>query len=143
MGGEVPDLQTVSELDFLEAVVDALNGEHASFFAEETGLVDVGDLQRLIAVLYMLLKTIVDFNYPSLARFLLGDHEGVLTEQHVPCECAEIGNAESEETSAADKEAKTVITVVEEFSDQGKHGIPFEVIGSRVAIPGAHSLSTI
>ena len=118
MGGEVPDLQTVSELDLLEAVVDALNGEYAPLPAEETGLVDVGDLQRLIAVLYMFLKPPVDFHYPSLARFFLGDHEGVLAEQHVPCECAEIGDAESEETSAADKEAETVIAVVEEFSDQ-------------------------
>ena len=86
----------------------------------------------------MFLKTLVDFHHPSFARFLLGDHEGVLTKQHVPCECAEIGDAETEETAAADKEAETVITVVEEFSDQGKHGIPFEVIGSRIAVPGAH-----
>ena len=80
--GEVFDLEPVLHLNLLEMGVYALNGIHSSFLADEAGLLPVGYLQSIVAVLDMPLEALVDFDDASLAGLLFVNHKAVSVQKH-------------------------------------------------------------
>lgn len=65
------NFQSVVPFDLLEENIDPLDGIDTILTADETMLFGVCDLKSTIAVLYMLLKSFVDFDLtPLLGLFL-------------------------------------------------------------------------
>ena len=71
MGAKVLDLDMVLNLDVLEMPVHHLHRQDRPKPIQETWLRIVFDMQSIMAVLNMTLKTLIDFNLTSFACLLL------------------------------------------------------------------------
>ena len=73
MRAEVFDIEVVARLDDLELAVDSLCGVDCATFGEKAILVEVLNIQGIVAVAYMLLKGGVNLDVAALTCLLLDE----------------------------------------------------------------------
>lgn len=119
--------QHIPHLDFFQDNIYTLNGDYITVPVEKTFLVWVFDVQRLIALLDMLLHTNIDLYLTMLTCLLLVEGK-TLTEYLFPRKGEKITDAKPEERAACDKKTHPVSTIFEQPVCQVEHCIPRQVV---------------
>lgn len=123
--------QHIPHLDFFQDNIYTLNGDYIAVAVEETFLVRICDVQRLIAFFDMFSHTDIDLYLPVLSSLLLVEGKA-LAEDLFPREGEKITDAKPEERAAGNKKAHPVSAIFEQPVCQVEHCIPRKVIRSRV-----------
>jgi hypothetical protein len=82
MCAKMLNLQIILLLNLFQQNVDTLRAIHHLLTAQETLFILIGDMQSIITIFDMLLKSLVNLHYSPLIGFLLIDNKLIIVEQH-------------------------------------------------------------
>ncbi len=103
MRAKVLDIEVITSLDGLKMTVDRLRGLDCATVVEKAMLVEVLNIQGIVAVADMLLEGCIDFDVAALARLLLDEREAWATKQMLPFQGTQVGDAKTKKATTSYK----------------------------------------
>lgn len=128
MGAEVFNAELVLHLNGLELAVNHLKADDGAIAIQEAGAIIILYLHRIMAVLDVSLKALVNSDNAAFARLLFPQNQFISAENLAPCELAQIRYAETKETSASDEQGHAVFPVPIKLADQCHSRVPRKII---------------